>query len=188
MALLVAGLLLFAGAHLYPSVLKTSRDKLVAGMGENPYRGIFSIVIVVSLVMIVLGWRSATPTVVYNPPLAGSIVVTLAVFVAFVLFFASQTKTNIKRFTRHPQMMGVIVWSIAHLLVNGDSRSVALFGGLGTWAVLEILFCNRRDGEWQKPAPSPVTWDIATVVIGAVAFTILLLLHEKLFNVAPYMG
>ena len=105
-----------------------------------------------------------------------------------VLFFGSQTKTNIKRFIRHPQMLGVILWSVAHLLVNGDSRSVLLFGGMGAWAILEIVFCNLRDGAWQKPGPSPLKWDVATLVIGGIAFAVLVLLHEKLFNVAPYMG
>ena len=110
------------------------------------------------------------------------------VFAAFVLFVGAQTKTNIKRYTRHPQMLAVILFSLAHLLVNGEVRSTLLFGGLGVWAVLEILFCNRRDGEWRKPGPSALTWDLVTVVVGAVAFAILLLLHEKLFGVAPYMG
>ena len=188
MTLLLAGLLLFAGAHLYPAVAKTNRDNLAARLGDNAYRGVFSLVIVASLVMIVFGWRATTPTLIYDPPFAGGIVTSLVVFIAFVLFFGSQTKTNIKRFIRHPQMLGVILWSVAHLLVNGDSRSVLLFGGMGAWAVLEIVFCNVRDGEWQKPGPYPLKWDAATLAIGSIAFAILVLLHEKLFNVAPYMG
>ena len=35
---------------------------------------------------------------------------------------------------RHPQLTAVIVWAVAHLLVNGDLASIVLFGdhaGLG---------------------------------------------------------
>ena len=188
MTLLIAGLLLFAGAHLYPAVAKASRDNLAGKLGENAYRGLFSLVIVASLVLIVFGWRAMTPTLLYEPPFGGGIVTALVVFVALVLFFGSQTKTNIKRFTRHPQMLGVILWSAAHLLVNGDSRFVLLFGGMGAWAVLEIIFCNRRDGAWTKPDRSPLKWDVATGAIGGIAFVVLALLHETLFGVAPYMG
>ena len=188
MTLLVAGLVLFAGAHLYPAVFKANRDALAERLGQNAYRGAFSVVIVISLVMLVLGWRSASPTHVYAPPLAGSVLTAVLTFVAFVLFVGAQTKTNIKRFLRHPQMLAVILWSLAHLLANGDSRSVVLFGGMGAWAILEIVFCNRRDGGWQRPDPSHPGWDIATVAIGAVAYVALLLLHEMLFNVAPYTG
>ncbi len=47
-----------------------------------------------------------------------------------------------------------MVWATAHLLLNGDSRSVLLFGWLGIWALLEIVFISRREGEWvKKPVP-----------------------------------
>ena len=188
MTILIAGLLLFACAHLFPSVFSASRNKLATRLGSNAYRGLFSLLIVTSLVLIVIGWRSTAPAFVYDPPFAGGIVTSLVILIAFILFVASQTRSNIKRLARHPQMLAVILWSVAHLLVNGDMRSVLLFGGMGTWAVLEIVFCNRRDGSWQKPAPAPRIWDIATVAFGATAFVILALLHETLFNVAPYSG
>ena len=188
MTLLIAGLVLFAGAHLYPSAFKANRDSLAAKLGQNGYRGTFSVIVFVSLLMIVFGWRSATPSYLYSPPFTGGILTSVVIFVAFVLFVGSQTRTNIKRYIRHPQMLAVVLWSLAHLLVNGDSRSTLLFGGLGAWAILEIIFCNRRDGARRKPDPSPIAWDFATVVIAAIAFALLLLAHETLFNVAPYLG
>jgi uncharacterized membrane protein len=85
--------------------------------------------------------------------------------------------TNLKRWIRHPQLTGVAVWGLAHLVANGDTRSLVLFGGLGAWAVLEIVLINRREGAWQKPAPLPITADLKPLVAAAVAFALLLYLH-----------
>ena len=83
-------------------------------------------------------------------------------------------------------MMAVIVWSVAHLLVTGDSRSVLLFGGLGIWAVFEIVLCNRRDGAWRKPDVVPFSADMTVAVIAGAAFAVFFFLHMALFGVLPY--
>ena len=186
MTLLIAGLLLFAITHLFPSVFAGTRDELVVRLGRNTYRGLYSIVITASLVLTIVGWRSMMPINGYIPPFKGGLMMALVILAAFILFVASQTPNNIRRHVRHPQMMAVILWSLAHLHVNGDPRSIVLFGGLGVWAVLEIFFCNRRDGEWQKPDAAPRKWDAITVAIGAAGFVVIFLVHRALFGVPPY--
>jgi uncharacterized membrane protein len=181
--MLIGGLLLFTVVHLFPAMMPQSRERLVAKLGFNPYRGLFSLVLVASLALIVFGWRTASPTGVYAPPLQPGPIVSALVFLAFVLFVASQSKTNIRRVVRHPQMSATLLWSVAHLLVNGDSRSVVLFGGLGIWAVIEIVLCNRRDGVWERPAPVARSMDAVTLAIGAVAFALIWYFHSALFGV-----
>ena len=131
------------------------------------------------------GWKSATPSVVYEPPLSGGLITSVLILAAFILFVAASSGSNIKRLVRHPQMLSVILWSAAHLLANGDSRSVALFGGLGVWAVVEILLCNRRDGEWRKPDRVSAKIDVITVAIAGAAFGLFAYFHQALFGVAP---
>jgi uncharacterized membrane protein len=152
MSLLVAGLLLFTVVHLVPAASPATRAQLVEKFGTGPYRGLFSVVILVALVLIV----------------------------------TSKARTNYRRIVRHPQMMSVILWSVAHLLVNGDARSVVLFGGLGVWAIVEIVLCNKRDGAWQKPDVVPFSADMIVAVIAAVAFAAFFFLHKALFGVLPY--
>ena len=185
MNLLVTGIAVWCIVHLFPSVMPAKREALIGRLGENVYRGLFAMIILASLACIVLGWRSAIPSAVYAPPLQGSLVVTLLVFIAFVLFVAARASTNLKRFLRHPQLTGVIAWSVTHLLANGDSRSVALFCSLGVWAILEIVLISRRDGAWEKPAAMPVKSDIIVIVIAAVAFAVIFYFHELLFGVSP---
>lgn len=186
MSLLIAGLLLFTVVHLLPAISPDLRGQLVEKLGENAYRGVFSIVIVASLVIIVFGWKAATPTGIYAPPVGGGPVISALVFFAFVLFVTSKARSNYKRLIRHPQMLAVILWSAAHLLVNGDARSVVLFGGLGIWAVAEIVLCNKRDGEWRKPDVVPFSADMIVAVIAGVAFAAIFYLHKALFGVLPY--
>ena len=89
--------------------------------------------IVGSIVLMVAGWRSAAADIVYEPPAWGRHFAMLLMLVAFFLFAFSHGKSNAKRFIRHPQLTAVVVWAIAHLLANGDTRSLTLFGVLGIW-------------------------------------------------------
>ena len=132
---------------------------------------------------IVLGWKAATPSPVYAAPLAAGPLPSLLVLCGFALFFAAKTKTHIKRLIRHPQMTGVFLWSAAHLLTNGDSRSLALFGSFAAWSLLEIVLINRRDGPRTSLPEGSTRGDVTTLVIAIVVFAIFAFLHQRLFGV-----
>lgn len=180
---LTVGVIIWSLAHLFPSIMPGAREQLVAKLGEKSYRGLFALVIIGALILIVFGWKTTVPSTVYSPPLTASALTSLLILIAFVLFFASQAPGNIKRFIRHPQMTGVLLWGVAHLLTNGDSRSVTLFGGLTAWAIFEVLMINRRDGEWQRPEPAAIRLDVITTVIALVAFSAVAYFHATLFGV-----
>lgn len=188
MFLLISGVLVWVVVHLFPSAAQGAKSRLVSRIGEGPYMLIFSLLIASALVLIVLGWRDATPIYIYAPPAWGWMVTTVLMLPALILFFSARLPTNIKRFLRHPQLTGVIVWAIAHLIANGDSRSLILFGGFGVWALVEMLLINRREGAWQRSLPRPLTADLLLVGIGVVAYIVLVLLHPILFGVPvkPY--
>jgi uncharacterized membrane protein len=183
MAMLIAGVVLWSVTHLLPSVATELRAKLVGRFGIGPYKGLFSLDILIALLLMVFGWISATPYALYQPPLSGSVIPVVLLALAIILLVASTLPNNLRRFIRHPQMTAVVVWGFGHLLTNGDSRSVVLFGGLSIWAVLEMLFINRRDGQWQKPVTVSMVKDVIIVVAAAAAITLLVLLHASLFGV-----
>lgn len=184
MTLLIAGVVLWTAAHLLPAVAPGVRANLVNKLGEGPYKGLFAVDILIALGLIVFGWKAASPTAIYAPPLYGSIVPTVLIVIAIFLFVVSSTPNNFKRFVRHPQMTAVLFWSTGHLLANGDSRSLLLFGGLGIWALLEIIFINRRDGSWDKSASVPALQSIITVVVAVAVAAALAHFHASLFGVA----
>ena len=119
MTLLVAGLVLFIAVHLIPSVVPL-RAALIARLGAGPYRGLFSLVAAASLVLIVWGFAGAPFEPLYAVPAWGRQVAMFAVPVAVVLFAAANMPTHIRAVLRHPMLLGLLLWAIAHLLSNGD--------------------------------------------------------------------
>jgi uncharacterized membrane protein len=152
MTMLVLGVLLWSVAHLFVAWAPDARRTLIGSIGEGPYKGLFSLVLVGALVLIVLGWRATPPTSVWLPPPGMRHATMLLVPIAVILFISARAPTDIKQIIRHPQLTGVKLWAVAHLLANGETRSIVLFGGLLAWAVLEVIFINRRDGARVKPA------------------------------------
>jgi len=102
-----------------------------------------------------------------------------------MLFGAAHQPTRIKRVVRHPQLTGMLVWSVSHLLSNGDSRSLILFGGLGLWVLIEMLLINRRDGTWQKPHGPTPSIEARGIVISTVIFFVLVFLHPYFAGISP---
>lgn len=185
MALFLAGITLFCIVHIFPALAPNPRENLAFKLGENRYRGIFALLIVLGLVLIVFGWKSTTPSAVYTPPVAPGLLPSALVLVALILFFASQMGGYLKRVLRHPQMIGTLIWATSHLLTNGDSRSLILFGSLAVWSVLEIVLSNRRDGPRAELPAASAKFDVIAVVVGAVAWGLVGHFHLKLFGVAP---
>ena len=183
MTLLLAGILLWSITHLFKAVAPGARSRLVGKFGLGPYKGFITLAIVIAVVFIVWGWRMTTPVALYAPPLYGSPIPALGILLAVVLFVTSTTANNLRRLIRNPQMTAVVLWAAGHLMANGDSRSVILFGGLAIWAVLEIVFINRRDGRWQRPSAVPLAKDAVVLAIAAAVFAALAWLHEALIGV-----
>ena len=184
MLLLVFGLIIWSTAHLLPAAGAYKRKKLMAKIGVVPYKVGFALTIVGSIVLMVLGWRSINPAQLYILPEWVKYITYLFVLEAFILFVAAQLKTNIKRILRHPQLTGLVFWSIGHLLVNGDSRSLTLFVGLLLWAKLQIIFTNKRDGKRVLPDKVPLKNDLIVVAGGVVVFMVFLFAHPYITGVS----
>ncbi len=183
MTWLILGLLLWSGVHFFPALLPVQRTRLMETLG-NKYQGLFALSIIVSLALIVFGWRSSIPNPVYNPPVWGRHLTMLLVLVAVILFAASHGKTRLKQYVRHPMLTAVAVWAVAHLLANGDTRSVTLFSALLVWALVSQFLINRRDGAWVKPAIPRLKSEIKVIGIGLVAYLVLMVLHPYFAGVA----
>jgi uncharacterized membrane protein len=173
--------------HFIPAIAVDFRKNLITKIGENPYKGLFALFMVLALYLVISGWKATIPVNLYLPPVWGRHVAALLVLVAFILILAPYHATNLKRVLRHPQLTGVTIWGIGHLLANGESRSIVLFAGLAVWAVIEMLLLNRRDGAWIKPDPVPVKKDLILAVAGLVVYAIVAFSHQWLFGFSPFV-
>lgn len=184
MTLLIIGVIVMSLIHLYPAVAPDSRQTVIQRLGANAYRGIFSLASLGALLLIIYGWKSSPPEPLYTPPGWGIYATPVFVLTSFILVFAPYIRTGINRLLRHPQLIGVVLWGAGHLLSNGETRSLVLFGGFGLWAVLQILLLNRRDGAWKKPEPAAANAYVRLVLIAVGVFAVVLYLHGWLSGVA----
>lgn len=187
MALLALGILLWSAVHLSTALARGFRAGAIAKIGLHGWKSIYSLLLIGALYLIVQGWQAATPTYIYNPPAALRHVAMALMPLAIILFVSARLPTNIKRLTRHPLLNAVKLWAIAHLLANGDSRSLLLFGAFFAWALLEMILINKRDGKAPWPDKVPVWRDALVVVLGIVVTGLLVRFHVY-FAGMPLMG
>ena len=185
MTFLIAGLVLFLGVHMLTTVRDT-RAALVARMGDGPYKGLYSLVSAIGLVLIVWGfgrYRSAGYIPVWDPP-AWLWPITLALmwfsFVALAATYAPLGK--IKGLLRHPMLVSIKAWALAHLLVNGDLGSMILFGAFLAWAVYDRIAVKRR-GDAGAPRSGFTIGDAISLVVGSAAYAAMFWLHPMLIGV-----
>jgi len=184
MTYLVLGLLLWSVVHMVPAVPMSIRAWLIGHTDAVVYKGIFALLIVVAVASMVVGWKASSEELAFTPQAWGRGLNLVAMLVASVLFLGPYIASNVKRMLRHPQLTGVILWGVGHIVASGQWRGIVLFGGLAAWALVEIALLNRRDGVWAKPAPVSRMADFRLVVAGVMFFAVFMFTHKWLFGVA----
>jgi len=178
MVWLVVGVILFWTAHLQKSVGRSIRARIIGRIGEDLYKGVIALSVLSAVGLMVVGWRATTPSWVYTPPAWGYWAALGGMFVSLSLFALAGGANAVTCRLRHPQLTGIATWAGAHLLANGDQRSLILFGSLGLWAIVEILAINQREGARERPEPQSITTVIGPLVGAAVAFAVLFWAHR----------
>jgi uncharacterized membrane protein len=148
MAMLVLGLVLFLGVHATRIVAEGWRARMVGRLGENGWKGLYSVLSIIGLVLIVWGYGLArqSPVVLWQPPRGMNHLAALLMVVSFVLLAATYVPRNaIKARLHHPMVLSVKVWALAHLLANGTLADVVLFGAFLVWAVFSFRAARQRD-------------------------------------------
>jgi len=151
MTLILAGLALWYAVHMVPSLGSGLKQSLVERWGLVAYRVVFAALVLTAMLLMVLGWRSAQPVTIYLPEPAWRPAGMALAVLGLVTLSATRRASRIGRLVRYPQLAGMLIWACGHLLANGDSRSLLLFGGFAVWAVLEMILISRREGPWIKP-------------------------------------
>jgi len=143
--------ILFIGSHLVISSAAV-RPALIAKVGEQPYRGIYSLVALATFVplLIAFGHHKHSGAVIWYlrdvPPVR--MLVWLLMLAALIFLVASFVNPNpgaigapseprprgILKITRHPSFVALTVFGLAHMLMNGwlgDLIFFATFPALG---------------------------------------------------------
>ena len=134
------------------------RAKLVAAIGEGPYRGAYSLVAFGALAWMIwayaraprevlwVGWRTL-PFVVMPIALlliAGGYARNPMMVGAESILRSEQPARGMIRITRHPIMWGVMLWAAAHIAARGEAAALVFFGGFLVLAGLGTITMDRR--------------------------------------------
>jgi uncharacterized membrane protein len=188
MAWLIVGLVLFLGMHSVSIVAPAWRDAQVARFGERPWKGLYAVVSIVGFAMLVTGFgvMRHAPVVLYVPPAWGRHVTALLMLPVFPLFLATYLPGRIKTAAKHPTLVSVKLWAVAHLIANGTLGDVLLFGGFLAWAVADRISMKRRVQRPLPGAPAGRANDLIAIVVGLVLYGFFVAwAHQWLFGVSP---
>jgi uncharacterized membrane protein len=189
MIILALGLLLFLGMHSY-SMNRAGREALVARFGDGGFKGLYSVVSLIGFALIVWGYatyRAAGYTPIWNPPTWTRHLSALLMLPVLPLFFSAYAQGFVKKRLKHPMILSVKVWSLSHLLANGDLGSILLFGSFLLWAVLAFSNMRRRPVDEAKNfIPNPGQ-DAAAILGGLIAYGAMIWgLHKYLIGVGVF--
>ncbi len=146
MTLLLIGVLLFGLPHLGSIIAPNAARGLERQMGQKAYKGAYALASLLGIVLMAWGYaraRATTP-LLYEPWTSGRHVVLAMILVAFILIFSNQSKGYIARLTHHPFSLGIVLWSTAHLLANGEASVVWIFATMLVIGLADVVFSLMR--------------------------------------------
>ena len=192
MLTLLFGLILFLGVHCLQALAPEWRAQRRAQWGEMTYKGLYSLVAGLGLVLIVVGYGEARtqPVQLWTPPRGLMHLSFLLMWVSMVLLVAAYVPGNaIRRRLGHPMTLGVKVWAFGHLLANGTLADLMLFGTFLIWAVLVFRSARRRPSS-PDVRPTRAVATALTVLLGTGVWAVFLWggLHGVLIGVNPLGG
>ena len=181
MVILIVGLLIFFGVHLV-SANGELRDGLVTRFGAGAYKGVYSLVSLLGFVVIVLGYHkmqeytgSKNPILWYPPGWTRHAAMTLMLPV-FVLLVAAYVPSRIRGYVKHPMLLAVKLWALAHLLANGTAAALVLFLAFLAYAVVARISLKRRGiGPPASDSDAPLINDAFVVAVGFGLYALMLM-------------
>lgn len=190
MAALVLGLVLFLGVHSTRIVAEGWRTARMESFGEKEYKLLYSLISLGGFALVVWGYGLARqqPVVLWNaPPVWMRHVVSLAMLASLVLLVAAYVPGNeIKARLRHPMVLGVKVWALAHLVANNTLADLVLFGSFLLWAVLDFWSVRRRERTLASRFTGQRSRTVIAVVLGVALWAVFAFwAHRALIGVSP---
>ena len=191
MTLLILGLILFLGVHSVRIFAEDWRRRTISQRGEGVWKGVYSLLSIAGFVLIVWGYGAARqhPVVLWPSPVWTRHLAALLTLPAFVLLVAAYVPGNsIKSRLRHPMVLGVKLWALAHLIANNTLADLLLFGGFLLWAVLAFRAARQRDRTDNVLYPPGRTGPtVLAVAIGLIAWAAFAFwAHGVLIGVRPF--
>ncbi|MCZ7450755.1 NnrU family protein [Agrobacterium rhizogenes] len=191
MLFLALCLVLFFLTHLLKVLAPQFRARMIAKLGEGPFKGLYSVASLITLGLVIFAFGEARQEtgMLWNPPVWTSHLAVTLMLPAMICLIASLIPAgNIAVKTKHPLILSVKIWALAHLLANGETSSILLFASFLAWGVVMRISLKRRERAGEKVLRPFVSgrYDVVAIVGGIVLWgAFILKLHEWLIGVQP---
>lgn len=195
MSTLITGLLVFLVIHSFKLWAPGLRLRVINAMGLNPYKAVYSVISLLGLWLTVKGFQEARllDAQWWVPPIWTRHLSVALMWPALVMLVSAYVPgSGIKARLRHPMMLSIKVWALAHLIANGHQAHVILFGAILVWAVLvyraaRIEDRSRMVGMMRSGAHVLNLGTLISLVIGSALWVWLALGggHMTLIGVSP---
>ncbi|MFN7027104.1 MAG: NnrU family protein [Pseudorhizobium sp.] len=191
MLLLVISLILFFAIHLTRVIAPGWRTSVIAAKGERMWKLSYTVASIASLALVIHAFGEARQEtgILYTPPIWMAHLASLLMLVAIICLVASlMPPGHIATKTKHPMVLSVKIWALAHLLANGETSSVILFAGFLAWGVVLRIALKRRErsGELVRQPFVSARYDALAAVIGLLVYLLFIWrLHVWLIGVQP---
>ncbi len=185
---LITGLVVFLGIHSI-SIFALSFRNQMAGKNELLWKGIYSLISVIGLLLIINGYGEyrLTANIIYVSPTGLRHLSALLLLPFFILMLAPYFPSTINHKIKHPQLVAVKLWAVAHLLVNGSSADLILFGSFLAWVVFDRISVKRRPVRAVPHVPESKINLIICIVGGLILYVVFgIFLHGPLIGVRPF--
>ena len=187
MLILVLGIVVFLGVHSLTAFRET-RTGLIERFGAGPFKGIYSLAALAGFALIVWGfsrYRAEGLIIMWTPPTwTRHLTIALMWFAFVALACINPAPGRIRGWLRHPVLVAVKVWALAHLLANGDAGGMLLFGSFLAWAVFDRIAVKKRGDMGARRITSFTRADAIALGAGTLAYLAVMVLHPVLFGVA----
>ena len=193
MSLIILGILLFCFGHMFKRLLPAGREFLDHRFGENLGKGFVALFLISGVILITFGYyHNEFDIYFYTAPTWLTAVMHLMMLVSVAFLQAGKSlfghASRLGNKVKHPMLTGLIIWSIAHLLVNGTLMAYILFGGLGLWGHAQIFLLNRGLSEEPEPVKGTLAGDLILGGIVVVLYAIFVWIHVYLgANMYPFL-
>ncbi|HEX6296725.1 MAG TPA: NnrU family protein [Burkholderiales bacterium] len=156
-ALLALGTAAFLLTHFVSST--PLRAALISAIGEWPYRGVYSLLAVVTLGWMIWAYAQAPQGALLWTPLRLLPLIAMPFSLILIvcgywrnpsmvgaekLLKSEEPARGMIRITRHPLMWGIMLWAGAHILARADLKSILFFGGFLVLAALGTVLMDLR--------------------------------------------
>ncbi len=190
------------------------RGVAVQRLGENGFRGVFSVLSIASIALLCAAYVKAPTRMLWFAPTFLLWLLALLMLAATILLMGSVLTRNptaiggdgaeirgIFLLTRHPMLWSFSIWAFVHIVGNGDLASLLFFGAFLVTSIagmpsIDAKIAKRNPPAWHTLAattaliPGSRGWPLARIgaapfLAGAGLWLVLFLAHPYVVGVSP---